>query len=249
MANNQGDAKLRVCKQGDRSKRPRYQTAIIGDSHAGHWSPLFEQGAPQRGEQVLQFLKGSCPFSMSERDASNDLRTSCEAIKRKIWSELRRTKGIRRVVLSASSRNGLVPKAGLEPFESAVRGYEEMLRELPTHVEEVIVIRDVPRPRGDVVQCLERLRSDSRRLDYGACARPRKQALLADPLAEAAKRVGGRVHLIDFSNSFCDRDICSPVVGNVLAYRDGHHLTATMAQSFGPKMAAELANFSKLGRK
>jgi peptidoglycan/LPS O-acetylase OafA/YrhL len=246
MANNQGDVKLKRCKRGKRGKGVRFQTAIVGDSHAAHWSGLFEQSAEKRGEQVLQLMKGSCPFSMSERDSFAALRQSCEVIKRKIWAELRKNRRIRRVVLSASSLNPLVESPGLGQFESAVRGYQQMLQALPARISDVIVMRDVPRPRADVIQCLERLSSDARRLEYGACARPRSEALLPDPLAEAARRVGGRVQLIDFSDTFCDEKICSPVIGNVLAYRDGHHLTSTMAQSFGPRLREELRKFSKL---
>jgi peptidoglycan/LPS O-acetylase OafA/YrhL len=238
MANNQGDTHLKVCNKG--AKHAKVATAIVGDSHAAHFSPVFEFGAKSRNEAVLQMMKGSCPFSMSERDSSPQLRKSCEAFKKKIWKELESRKDVRRVVLSASSLNALVTKVGMDSFGSAVLGYEEMFQALPPHVTEVLVFRDVPRPRADVVECLERLPNDAARLAYGACARPRSEALLPDPLAEAARRVGGRVHLVDFTDVFCDDRICSPVVGNVLVYRDGHHLTKTFALSLVPRLQAEL---------
>lgn len=249
MANNRGDETPKVCRRGRQGKGVRLRTAVAGDSHAAHWSATFEQGAKQRGEQVIQLMKGSCPFSMSERESAPLLRKSCEVFKKKIWAVLRSDKLIHRLVLSASSFNQLVERHGLDDFESASLGYEEMLLALPPHIKEVIVMRDVPRPRPDVIQCLERLDTDLERLAPGACARSRERALLPDPLADAARRVGGRVHVIDFTDAFCDSEICSPVIGNVLAYRDGHHLSGTMAQSFGPRLRRELKRFSTFERK
>ncbi len=241
IANNRGSTRLKVCKRGYLGPKPKMRTAIVGDSHAGHWSVAFEHGARERKEQVLHMMKGSCPFSLSERDATPELRQSCEEIKKKIWSRLKSRKDIRRVVLSASSLNDLVATPGLDKHESAVRGYERMLRKLPKHIREVIVIRDVPRPMSGVIPCLERLSTTEKRLAPGACARPISKALLRDPLADAARRVGGRVKLLDFSDAFCDEDLCYPVRGNVLVYGDDHHLSGTFARTLVPRLRAELA--------
>ena len=216
-------------------------TAIVGDSHAGHWSAAFELEAKERKEQLLHMMKGSCPFSISERASNKKLRSGCEKFKEKVWAELRSRK-IDRVILSASSKNSLVTRPGLSKHESAVQGYEEMLRKLPRHIREVIVMRDVPRPETGVTRCLEWLPTMSSRLEPGACSRLREHALLPDPLADAARRVGGRVKLIDLTDEFCDDQTCFSVVGNVLVYGDSHHMTGTFARSLAPRLRRELTS-------
>jgi len=244
MADNQAETEVRLCPRGAK-KKVRTTTAVIGDSHAGHLVPMLAFGARERRERIVQLLKGSCPFTAHERAGDDILRESCEVFKDKVDRELAVRKEITRVVTSASSRNPLVVEAGMEPFESAVLGYMTALDGLPEHVREVIVVRDVPRLDPDVIHCLERLGSAAAQLEPRACALEREQALIDDPLAEAARRLRGRVRLLDFTDVFCDDQACSPVVQNALVYRDSHHLTETFALTLAPRFQAELRRIAK----
>jgi hypothetical protein len=50
------------------------------------------------------------------------------------------------------------------------------------------------------------------------------------------------VNVIDMTKTVCPDDgRCPAVIGNVLVYRDGSHLTRTFADSAEPQFAAELA--------
>lgn len=238
MTDNQGGTKVRRCPRGAK-KDARFTTALVGDSHAAHFLPMLEFGAKRRQEQIVQYLKGSCPFSAHARDTADLLEMSCEAFKAKVIEDLKEHPEIERVVLSASAGNDLVVLPGMEQFESAVLGYMESISGLPEHVKEVIVIRDVPRMKRGVIQCLERLETRAQ-LKPGACSSPRDVALIDDPLAEAARRLGGRVHLFDFTDAFCTQSRCSPVIHNALAYRDTHHLTETFAITLASRYAREL---------
>jgi len=239
MADNEGETKIRTCPRGAK-KGVKTTTALVGDSHAAHLLPLLQFGAHRRGERILQYLKGSCPFSAHARDTDGPLRKACEGFKRKVRQELASKRDITRVVMSASAGNDLVVQPEMGEFESAVLGYQQEIDALPSHVREVVVVRDVPRMRRRVVECLERLGEISLQLAPGACARERETALLPDPLAEAARRMGGRVHVVDFTDALCDAKMCAPVVHNALAYRDSHHLTETFALSLVPRFALEL---------
>jgi hypothetical protein len=44
---------------------------------------------------------------------------------------------------------------------------------------------------------------------------------------------------LDMSGGFCD-DFCEPIVGNVVAYHDNDHITATYARSLAPALREEL---------
>lgn len=47
--------------------------------------------------------------------------------------------------------------------------------------------------------------------------------------------------VIDMTDVICpDQTRCAPVIGNVLVYRQGTHITRTYADSAEPQLAAEL---------
>ena len=63
-------------------------------------------------------------------------------------------------------------------------------------------------------------------------ALPTAEAVLNDPpTLRADKDTGGKVKVIDMDRFICGPIECDPVVGNVLVYLDGRHLTAAYATS------------------
>ncbi|MFZ0476925.1 MAG: SGNH hydrolase domain-containing protein, partial [Halobacillus sp.] len=42
------------------------------------------------------------------------------------------------------------------------------------------------------------------------------------------------VYYADLTDKFCTEDVCKPIIGNVLVYQDGHHLTRTYAKTLAP---------------
>lgn len=234
MTDNES-ADLKVCEFGDVDGA--FVVGLVGDSHAAHWLPALQLLAIEHEIRILTFLKGSCPLSEAERASDSLLRETCEEWKEAVEEELDERKEIDALFVSASSRNGFVTQPGEDPEQVAVRGYVEAWEELPENIEKVVVLRDIPRPRGDVTLCLERLEDDEQLDD--ACALPRDESLLEDPAAVAATRTP-RAVLLDFSDVFCDDENCRPVVGNALVYRDGHHMTATFARTMAPLVEREL---------
>jgi hypothetical protein len=58
--------------------------------------------------------------------------------------------------------------------------------------------------------------------------------------AELAATAAAGARLVDLSDWFCDASACPPVSGNVLVYRDSHHVTATFARAMADVLGAEL---------
>ena len=56
-------------------------------------------------------------------------------------------------------------------------------------------------------------------------------AALRSPSVLAAKDTGGKVPVIDMNQFICGPTECAPVVGNILVYFDGRHLTASYSES------------------
>jgi hypothetical protein len=54
-------------------------------------------------------------------------------------------------------------------------------------------------------------------------------------------RVGTDVPMIDLFDVICPTTKCPPVVGNVMVYRRGSHLSATYVRSLTPQLAKAMA--------
>jgi len=78
------------------------------------------------------------------------------------------------------------------------------------------------------------------------CAVPKSKAIAADlPTAYATQAAAGAVPLIDMNSLICGRTKCPPIVGNVLVYQDGHHLTSAYALTTAPYLEQDLLKVSK----
>jgi hypothetical protein len=47
---------------------------------------------------------------------------------------------------------------------------------------------------------------------------------------------------VDLFDAICPVDPCSPVIGNVLVYRQGAHITATYVKTLTPRLAKALTH-------
>jgi hypothetical protein len=101
----------------------------------------------------------------------------------------------------------------------------------------VVVIKDAPRPRADVLECVA-----DHAEDPGQCAVSRKAAFdyPAHTTVEKAARLAADVEVLDLTDRYCGPERCMPVIGNVMVYRDNNHVTDTYARSLRPYIADAL---------
>jgi hypothetical protein len=103
-----------------------------------------------------------------------------------------------------------------------------------------LVIRDTPRTTADVLDCLA-----ANTQDPAACDQPVSSALRLDDPQELAVREVAKAELVDLNDLICTEAACPAVVGNVVVYRDSHHLTETyarlLADDLGDRMDEALA--------
>jgi hypothetical protein len=98
-----------------------------------------------------------------------------------------------------------------------------------------VAIIDNPHLSGSVISCVEQ--------DPGTaverCAVPRDRALVDDGQRRAAE-LDPRARIVDMTDLYCDETMCPPVIGGVVVYRDGTHLTGTYARTLAPYLAERL---------
>jgi hypothetical protein len=135
---------------------------------------------------------------------------------------------------------GVAPARGKTAFSTTVSGYLAAWRELPPTVKQIVVLRDTPELGHATMACVEA--AMKRRAPAGiACAVSRRRALAEDPAAAAARQLGRRALAVDLSRFFCDRARCYPVIGGVLVFKDGDHMTRTYSETLGPYVERAVA--------
>jgi len=48
------------------------------------------------------------------------------------------------------------------------------------------------------------------------------------------------IYYADLSDKFCEDDVCKPIVGNVLVYKDTDHITSTYSKTLEPFLSEEM---------
>jgi hypothetical protein len=229
-----------LCKYG---KGP-IKIALVGNSHAGHWLPMLQVLAKHNGWQVTTFLASRCNMT----DATLELysgTSGCLAYGRWVMDQ---TKGDAFDLVVTSERqsvrtHGDTWSGTLEP---AVAGYASYLQRWSDAGTNVLVLEDTPYP-GKVLttvpDCLARHRSNQ-----DACAGTPKSWSWLDPLyvAATAQPLPG-ITPVATRRFFCTETTCPAVIGTVIAYFDGSHMTATYGRSIAPFLEAEIRAAVALG--
>ena len=218
-----------ACEYGDRGSPTTI--VLFGDSHAMQYFPAFERIARRHGWRLLVLTKAGCP-SASTPVYSRILRrpfAECETWRERMLQRIEREQPALGVAAGAIGYVALVGDRriyGRAARDALTAGYPATLRRLRRAADRVALLREPPRPPKDIVECvaasLDRLRR---------CAFTRRQGLDRPSVdRRAARRVRG-VRLIDATSRFCPHRLCPAVIGDVLVYRDGSHLTATYVKT------------------
>jgi hypothetical protein len=214
-------------------------SVLVGDSHAMQWIPAVAEIAGRRHWRMTSMTKASCSFAavglMTKEGLLDD---SCLRWEEKVLAEIA---GLQPAVVLIEQSIFLRPFGATnrkEEVEVLASAYAARWNELQRGGVRVVVIRDTPRMDIDIPECLTSLGGS-----IASCSRPRARAMARqDPLVVAATRAPG-VTLIDMTDAMCAADSCPPVVGNVLVWRDSHHLTASYAKTMAPALERVLAPF------
>ncbi|WP_459958950.1 acyltransferase family protein [Nocardia sp. IFM 10818] len=227
------DREVRSCTYGDTAAHRAI--AVVGGSHSEQWIPALELLSRDYGFRVVTFLKENCPLTLADQPSYEEAPfPECRE-----WSEevLERLAVDRPDwVFTVSTR--------FRPYADGDEVPPEFL-DVWTALSErglnVLALRDTPRLRhGGVfyraVDCLAQ-----RDTTPESCGVPRAVALdLLDPAEEPAAAYPN-IYPLDLSNAICRSDRCRVAEGNVLIYRDEHHLTASYVRSLAPELGRQIA--------
>jgi peptidoglycan/LPS O-acetylase OafA/YrhL len=216
---------------------PDSDTSVVlfGDSHAAQWFPAFQRAAEEQDWRLVTLTKSGCPaLDLPVFQPQLGRRyTECETWRRRAFAHIAEEHDP--VVVVADSR-GLEPLRGGSSLADAWQvGLRATIDELPPSAK-VIVLGDTPRSLVNVPVCL----SDHLK-DVRACAPARADAL--DPATNRAERAAAAATdspYIDPTEWVCPGDPCAPIRGNLLVWRDDHHLPTPFAASLTPQLLAAM---------
>ncbi|MGD7046328.1 acyltransferase family protein [Jeotgalibacillus proteolyticus] len=205
------------CSYGQ-TENPEYVVALVGGSHSGHWFPPLEAIAENLNFQLDVYNKDACRFSQDDFDGF--LSESCME-----WNEQ-----VMKPLLE-DPPDMLITTANIDKESTIPQGYIEKWRQFED-VSKVFAIRDNPRMAEDPPLCIEETPEN--------CSIKRADALSDTLPWDNTENVPDNVFFADLSEFFCDEEECFPVIGNVLVYRDHHHLTATYAETMAPALEVHI---------
>lgn len=239
---SESSSDIESCVYGD--KDSDYEVAVVGDSHAAHWIPALENIADENGWKLTTYNKNACALNSVAVDYDGSYYESCDEWGDKVLDELTGSDAPDHVIVSASS----YPAAESSEVPEGVKtgdideGYADVWSQIQDAGVGLTAILDTPRLQFDVPECVA-VNQDN----LTECTEERSEALDASAyydMVDAAKASG--TETVDLTDKFCSSDSCSSVIGDVLVWRDKHHMTATYADSLTDSLEKELQQESTL---
>lgn len=132
-------------------------------------------------------------------------------------------------------------KSSDDALKEAAKGVGRTIAAIRAAGVNVLAIKETPVSEQDIPSCLA---TAMQSFDQGnatkACMNRETDSLKDGPFNLAVK-ADKQTKNVSFYDAFCNDDgMCTPVVGNVLAYRDKQHFTHTFAKTLAPALERRL---------
>lgn len=209
--------------------------ALVGDSKILQWLPAFEEMAAAKGWHVVTWTRSACPFTAVVATPGDAVAERCHA-----WGDelIERLSGQDRpdlVVTSAVRSSGM--RADGEPGTSAelADGYVTYWNRLHDAGVPVLALSDTPQPGREIYECV----AENAETFMTDCRGKGGEGLGTPALRSAAKEAAG-ARFFDITPWICPGGTCWPVIGEVLVYRQGSHVTATYARTLAPVLQPQV---------
>lgn len=203
--------------------------ALLGDSHGAMLIPGLRTVATARNWRITTWVGNGCVWRAEGAESDE-----CSERRRAVDAALR-ADPFDAIILTARR----VPDSTASSAATAEALYARAWQQQIDLGARVIVIADNPRVTQEAIDCVLRNAND---------AVAARQCLVAedsgfaprDQVAEAAK-ASGLAEVVDLADLYCHRGECPLVAGDVMIYRDEHHITATYSREIASELARRLA--------
>ena len=211
-----------------------FTVAIVGDSHAGQWLPAVLTLGRENGWDVIRYRQSGCRLALDVYDSDTAHGVACRQWKEEIVPFITRSSSIDLVTTSAATSGIYVRDTWPDPADFE-RGFLDVWNPWLASGKKLLVMSDGPSYTGPIPACVEAYFDE-----LSPCSRPRDEVAPLDPLVGAAAQVEhSNFGFIDTLSILCDDSTCHPVVGGLIAHKDGGHIAATFMVTATPIVAPE----------
>ena len=222
------------CTYGDKSATRTI--ALAGGSHAEHWITALDVLGKQRRFKVVTYLKMGCPLTTDVVPlvmGDNRPYPSCHAWNERVMKEILADRP--EYVFTTATRPWNIKAGDVMPGT-----YVGIWQTLSQNNIPILAMRDTPwlvrngepffpsdclADGGDAISC------GIRRSDVLSRTNPTLEWAARFPLLKP----------LDMSDAVCRKDVCRAVEGNVLLYRDAHHITTTYMRTMVDELGRQIA--------
>ncbi len=209
--------------------------AVVGDSHARMYVRAMQRLAERHGWRLLEIRHNDCTPSAPtwESTFATDMKASCQRFRQDLIDRLAPAEEIDLVVTSSvAPRYADMPGADHDEIATA---FETTYRSWLDHDKAVVVIADVPGTTDEVKDLPACVAAAASHDD--PCALPRASVIETDLQMVGAERlVPLGLQVVDFTDAYCDAELCHAAIGGLVAYAEGSHLSRAFSESLAPHL-------------
>ena len=231
LGNGPGLDEIEVCEDQNKPDNPTATVVISGGSHSVHWYAAIQALAAEYNWELLVVNKDACVFM----DSDNPDTQSCNE-----WNdnyiEWLETRDVDLVIANGT-------RIFADSPEGIHEGAQQRWQQITDTGAELVLMRGTPRPGQHVDDCLAEGNTPAE------CGADTSQIAKTNPLEET-NLPNGAYH-VDMIEQVCpegtsgESNQCPAVVGNVVVWYDGSHLTNQYAATMTPLIEAELREKTK----
>ncbi len=221
------------CTYGDKSATRTI--ALAGGSHAEHWIAALDVLGKQRRFKVVTYLKMGCPLTTDLVPlvmGDNRPYPSCHTWNQRVMKEILADRP--EYVFTTATRPWNIKAGDVMPGS-----YVGIWKTLSQNNIPILAMRDTPwlvrkgepffpsdclADGGNAISC------GIRRADVLSRTNPTLEWAARFPLLKP----------LDLSDAVCRKDVCRAVEGNVLLYRDAHHITSTYMRTMVDELGRQI---------
>ncbi|WP_051579408.1 acyltransferase family protein [Pseudonocardia acaciae] len=207
---------LEICRLASPGP-PTRKVVLVGDSHPTQFLAALRPIAQRRHWEIIMMSRPGCPYSADSEILPDD--RQCLDWNAAATEEILADPPD--FVFTMATRD---VRAGLTEHTPA--GFVAQWQKLETESIPVLAVRDNPRYARSPAGCVE-----AGRVDVAECGTPRADLLAPTAPYRELSDVPPNVLFLDFSDYYCDPEMCPAVIGNILVYKDDNHLSATYLTS------------------
>lgn len=203
--------------------------ALIGDSKAAQWLSPLDRIARAEGWRVQVFTRSACGVNPAHRDHSTPL---CAEWIDAVIDHLTSPDGRADIVITSMGTSD--PDLGVTVDPAYVEGHRGLWDDLAAVDTRVVALLDNPYPDRSFLPagstttygCVA-----AHRDDWSECTVPVTEGAGGREAMRMAAESMPDVVAVDLGELVCPESLCYPVIGDVLVFRQGSHLSDTYARS------------------